>query len=150
MGCTKEQAVANFMAFQCTIPSSDIVIFSDGSRLVDRRAGGGYIGLQAHYQFLCSSLSYGHGKEVFNAEAEAALAGAQAAIDLSKKSLNLSAPLQLPSHFAKGFLTLKADLSKSDGSLDTPKSLRTKRLISLPKRELPQSLLLLTNSHTPC
>ncbi|EED18993.1 hypothetical protein TSTA_127010 [Talaromyces stipitatus ATCC 10500] len=124
--------------------------------------------LQAHHQFLRSSLSYGHGKEVFDAEAEAALAGAQAAIayptaqfatnlwicldnleDLPKKSLNPSAPLQPPGHFAKGFLILKADLSKSDGSLDTPGSLRTKRLISLLKRELPQSLLLLTNPHTP-
>ncbi|EED12564.1 conserved hypothetical protein [Talaromyces stipitatus ATCC 10500] len=80
MGRTKEQAAADFTAFQRTIPSSDIVIFSDGSRLVDGRAGGGYIGFQAHHQFLRSSLSYGHGKEVFDAEAEAALAGAQAAI----------------------------------------------------------------------
>ncbi|EED12688.1 hypothetical protein TSTA_052120 [Talaromyces stipitatus ATCC 10500] len=45
MGRTKEQAAANFMAFQRTIPSLDIVIFSDGSRLVDGRAGGGYIRL---------------------------------------------------------------------------------------------------------
>ncbi|EED20841.1 conserved hypothetical protein [Talaromyces stipitatus ATCC 10500] len=80
MGRTKEQAAANFMAFQRTIPSSDIIMFSDGSRLADGRAGGGYIGLQAHHQFLRSSLSYGHGKEVFNAEVEAALASAQAAI----------------------------------------------------------------------
>ncbi|EED14579.1 conserved hypothetical protein [Talaromyces stipitatus ATCC 10500] len=80
MGRTKEQAAADFTAFQRTIPSSDIVIFLDGSRLVDGRAGGGYIGFQAHHQFLRSSLSYGHGKEVFDAEAEAALADAQAAI----------------------------------------------------------------------
>ncbi|EED12095.1 conserved hypothetical protein [Talaromyces stipitatus ATCC 10500] len=80
MGRTKEQTAANFMAFQRTIPSSDIVIFSDGSRLADGCVGGGYIGLQAHHQFLRSSLSYRHGKEVFNAEAEAALAGAQAVI----------------------------------------------------------------------
>ncbi|EED15556.1 hypothetical protein TSTA_049940 [Talaromyces stipitatus ATCC 10500] len=80
MGRTKEQVAADFADFQRTIPSSDIVIFSDGSRLVDGCAGGGYIGLQAYHQFLRSSLSYGHGKEVFNTEAEAALAGAQAAI----------------------------------------------------------------------
>ncbi|EED11469.1 reverse transcriptase, putative [Talaromyces stipitatus ATCC 10500] len=80
MGRTKEQAAADFTAFQRTIPSSDIIIFSDGSRLVDRRAGDVYIGFQAHYQFLHSSLLYGHGKEVFDAEAEAALAGAQAVI----------------------------------------------------------------------
>ncbi|EED20793.1 hypothetical protein TSTA_039870 [Talaromyces stipitatus ATCC 10500] len=80
MGRSKEQAAADFIAFQRTIPSSDIIIFSDGSRLVDGRAGGGYIGFQAHNQFLRSSLSYKHGKEVFDAEAEAALAGAQAAI----------------------------------------------------------------------
>ncbi|EED17356.1 conserved hypothetical protein [Talaromyces stipitatus ATCC 10500] len=73
-------AAANFTAFQRTIPSLDIVIFSDGSRLIDGRAGGGYIGIQAHYQFLRSSLSYRHGKEVFNIEVEAALADAQAAI----------------------------------------------------------------------
>ncbi|EED17292.1 conserved hypothetical protein [Talaromyces stipitatus ATCC 10500] len=80
MGRTKGQAAADFMVFQRTIPSSNIIIFSDGSRLVDGHAGGGYIGFQVHHQFLHSSLSYGYGKEVFNAEAEAALAGAQAAI----------------------------------------------------------------------
>ncbi|EED16646.1 conserved hypothetical protein [Talaromyces stipitatus ATCC 10500] len=83
MGRSKEQAAADFIAFQRTIPSSDIIIFSDGSRLVDGRAGGGYIRFQAHNQFLRSSLSYGHRKEVFDAEAEAALAGAQAAIAYS-------------------------------------------------------------------
>ncbi|EED18654.1 hypothetical protein TSTA_123830 [Talaromyces stipitatus ATCC 10500] len=76
MGHTKEQAAANFMAFQRTISSSDIVIFSDGSRLADGRAGDSYIGLQAHHQFLRSSLSYRHRKEVFDTEVEAALAGA--------------------------------------------------------------------------
>ncbi|EED14398.1 hypothetical protein TSTA_106070 [Talaromyces stipitatus ATCC 10500] len=74
IGCTKEQIAANFIAFQHTIPSSDIVIFSDRSRLVDRFVGGSYIRLQAHYQFLYSSLLYGHRKEVFNIEVEAALA----------------------------------------------------------------------------
>ncbi|EED24657.1 conserved hypothetical protein [Talaromyces stipitatus ATCC 10500] len=74
------RAAADFTAFQHTIPSLDIVIFSDGSRLIDGRVGGGYIRIQAHHQFLRSSLSYGHGKEVFDTEAEAALAGAQAVI----------------------------------------------------------------------
>ncbi|EED13522.1 hypothetical protein TSTA_097780 [Talaromyces stipitatus ATCC 10500] len=39
MGRTKEQVAADFTAFQCIIPSLDIVIFSDGSRLIDGRAG---------------------------------------------------------------------------------------------------------------
>ncbi|EED23168.1 conserved hypothetical protein [Talaromyces stipitatus ATCC 10500] len=51
MGRTKEQAAANFMAFQRTIPSSDIVIFSDGSRLADGRAGGSS---QEIFEFFCT------------------------------------------------------------------------------------------------
>ncbi|EED15772.1 hypothetical protein TSTA_008970 [Talaromyces stipitatus ATCC 10500] len=58
MGRTKEKAAADFLDFRHIIPGSDII-------------------------FLCSSLSFGPGKEVFDAEAEAALAGAQAAIALS-------------------------------------------------------------------
>lgn len=83
MGRTKEQAAADFLDFQRTIPGSDIIVFSDGSKLENGHAGGGYVGFQAHHQFLRFSLSLGPGKEVFDAEAEAALAGAQAAIALS-------------------------------------------------------------------
>ena len=80
MGRTKEQAAADFLDFQHTIPGSDIIVFSDGSKHTNGHAGGGYVGFQAHHQFLRSSLSLGPGKEVFDAEAEAALAGAQAAL----------------------------------------------------------------------
>ncbi|EED22480.1 hypothetical protein TSTA_059780 [Talaromyces stipitatus ATCC 10500] len=76
----QSRTAADYMDFQRTIPGTDIVVFSDGSRLVNGHAGGGYVTFQAYHQFLRSSLSYGHGKEVFDAEAEAALDGAQAAI----------------------------------------------------------------------
>ncbi|EED12151.1 conserved hypothetical protein [Talaromyces stipitatus ATCC 10500] len=174
MGRTKEQAAADFLDFQHTIPGSDIIVFSDGSRLENGHAGGGYVGFQAHHQFLRSSLSFGPGKEVFDGEAEAALAGAQAAVALStaRFATNLwicldnlevatrplspstgssqgvltpSARFQLRGHSAKGVLIPKAALSEFDGSLDTRKSLKMRRLTSLPKRALPLPVLLHTD-----
>ncbi|EED15784.1 hypothetical protein TSTA_009090, partial [Talaromyces stipitatus ATCC 10500] len=50
----------------------------------------------ADFTFLCSSLSYGHGKEVFDAEVEAALAGAQAAI-ICLNNLEVATRLLSPS-----------------------------------------------------
>ena len=74
-GRSKEQAAAEFMTFYQSIPPNDIVLFSDGSKLSDGSTGGGYVGYQAGRQICRGSFSLGLNKEVFDAEAEAALAG---------------------------------------------------------------------------
>ncbi|EED18627.1 conserved hypothetical protein [Talaromyces stipitatus ATCC 10500] len=160
MGRTKEQAAADFTAFQRTIPSSDIVIFSDGSRLIDGRAGGSYIRFQAHHQFLRSSLSYGHRKELnLLPTYRSALttwklprASYPPLQDPPKRSLNPSAPLQLPSHYAKGFHTSKvpghakipeneaADLTTKEGAASTPPAPHKSSYTSLKRHAKTQSL----------
>jgi ribonuclease HI len=75
---TKEQAANNFQTFLQSIPESDTIVYSDGSKLENGQAGGGFVGFQADSQLLRSSFPLGPNKEVFDAEAEAALAGLQA------------------------------------------------------------------------
>jgi ribonuclease HI len=79
-GQTKEQATKDFLDFYTSLPSRDITLFSDGSQLADGRTGGGYVGYQASQQVVRGSFSLGLAREVFDAEAEAALAGAKAAL----------------------------------------------------------------------
>jgi hypothetical protein len=78
-GRSKEQAAADFMSYQ-TIPPHDIVLFSDGSKISNGSTGCGYVGFQAGRQICHGSFSLGPHKEVFDAEAEVALAGAKVAI----------------------------------------------------------------------
>ncbi|EED11738.1 hypothetical protein TSTA_109170 [Talaromyces stipitatus ATCC 10500] len=66
MGCTKEQAAADFLDFRHTIPGSDITVFSGGPKLEN-----------------------GHAGEVFDTEEEAALAGAQAALSTARFATNM-------------------------------------------------------------
>ena len=54
-------------------------MFSDGSKLADGSTGGGYVGYQAGHLIFRGCFSLGPNKEVFDAEVEAALAGAKAA-----------------------------------------------------------------------
>jgi ribonuclease HI len=57
-------------------------MFSDGSKLANGIAGAGFALYQFKRQFLQFSISLGLNKEVFDAEAEAALAGIKAAFKL--------------------------------------------------------------------
>jgi hypothetical protein len=76
------QAAADFQAFFQALPKHNIAIFSDGSQLADRRTGGGYVGYPASRQITRGAFSLSSNKEVFDAEAEAALLrGAQAALN---------------------------------------------------------------------
>ncbi|EED14696.1 conserved hypothetical protein [Talaromyces stipitatus ATCC 10500] len=79
-GRTREEAADNFQILLQSIPNNDIIIYSDGSKLENGQTGGGYVGFQAGSQFLRGSIPLGHNKEVFDAEAEAALAGLKAAM----------------------------------------------------------------------
>ncbi|EED12090.1 conserved hypothetical protein [Talaromyces stipitatus ATCC 10500] len=169
MGRTKEQAAADFSVFQNTIPSSDIIIFLDGSRLENGHAGGNYVCFQAHHQFLHSTLSYGLGKEVFDAEAEAALASAQAAIAyptaqfatnlwICLDNLEVTTRLLSPSKGSsqevfESFCTLaaawplrkrlthtKTDLVAKEGAASIPLSPHKSSYVSLKRYAKPQSL----------
>jgi len=79
-GLTKEQAANRFKTFIQSIPRNDIIIYSDGSKQANGQTGGGFVGYQAGSQFLSSSFPLGPNKEVFDAEAEAALAGLRMAM----------------------------------------------------------------------
>jgi hypothetical protein len=68
-----------FHEFYSSLPETDIKVFTDGSKLVNRMAGAGFAIYQSGRQFLQSSIPLGLNKEVFDAKAEAALAGAKAA-----------------------------------------------------------------------
>jgi hypothetical protein len=79
-GQPKERSAQDFQDYYSTISASSITLFSDGSQLLDGRTGGGYIGYQGGLQVVRGSFSLGYRKEVFDAEAEAALQGARAAL----------------------------------------------------------------------
>jgi Reverse transcriptase (RNA-dependent DNA polymerase)/Endonuclease-reverse transcriptase len=79
-GRTKRQAAADFARFYQALPPQDLAIFSDGSQLEDKRTGGGFVGFMAGRQILRGSFSLGRDKEVYDAEAEAALAGLKAVL----------------------------------------------------------------------
>jgi ribonuclease HI len=79
-GRSKEQAAADFLDFHSSLPSTDMKVFTDGSKLPDGMAGAGFALYQSGRLFLQSSFSLGPNKEVFDAEAEAALAGIKAAM----------------------------------------------------------------------
>ncbi|KAF7174224.1 hypothetical protein CNMCM6106_008361 [Aspergillus hiratsukae] len=79
-GLTKEQAADNFRTLLQSIPENDIVIYSDGSKQDNGQTGAGFVGFIAGCQVLRGSFPLGPNKEVFDAEAIAALLGLKAAI----------------------------------------------------------------------
>ncbi|KAI0991414.1 hypothetical protein K3495_g16773, partial [Podosphaera aphanis] len=74
--------VNNFRDFVRSVPPADIQVYSDGSKLPDDRTGGGYVIFQFGIQVKTEAFPLGTGKEVFDAEAHAALKGIQAAVAL--------------------------------------------------------------------
>ena len=80
IGRSKEQAAAEFQRFYSSLPGTDMKVFIDGSKLANGMAGAGFALFQAGQQFFQSSFPLGLNKEVFDAEAEAALAGLKTAI----------------------------------------------------------------------
>jgi ribonuclease HI/endonuclease/exonuclease/phosphatase (EEP) superfamily protein YafD len=81
-GRTKEQAAADFTAFLNTVPPKDIQVFSDGSKSesTDGSTGGGAVIYQYGLQIGRKAFSLGLQAEVFDAEAVAALRGAEIAL----------------------------------------------------------------------
>jgi ribonuclease HI len=77
---TKEQAAIKFQEFYSSLPGTDMKVFTDGSKLPNRMTGAGFALYQTGKKYLQSSVSLGPNKEVFDAEAEAALAGLKAAM----------------------------------------------------------------------
>jgi ribonuclease HI len=85
LGRTKEQAAKDFEEFLPSIPLRDIQVFSDGSKqeAKDGAAGGGFVTYQGGQQTNYGAFSLGCNAEVYDAEAIAALRGAQAALAAS-------------------------------------------------------------------
>ncbi|KAI9034741.1 reverse transcriptase, partial [Aspergillus affinis] len=82
-GISKKKAANRFRRFYASLLQTDIKVFTDGSKLENGMAGSGYALYQSGMLFQQSSFSLGPNKEVFDAEAEAALAGVKAALKLS-------------------------------------------------------------------
>jgi ribonuclease HI/endonuclease/exonuclease/phosphatase (EEP) superfamily protein YafD len=81
-GRTKEKAAEDFTSFLTTIPLMDIQVFSDGSKneATDGATGGGAVVYQNGLQIARKVFSLGLNAEVFDAEATAALCGANLAL----------------------------------------------------------------------
>ena len=81
-GVSKELDRQAFLTFIQTIPKSEIVIYSDGSKQSDGSAGAGFVVYQGGLQVLRRCIALGKRVEVFDAEAIAALVGLKAALEL--------------------------------------------------------------------
>ncbi|KAI0994958.1 hypothetical protein K3495_g13223 [Podosphaera aphanis] len=74
-----EVAKQSFLSFLQTIPTQDIIVYSDGSKQQNGAAGAGFVAYQGGIQVLQQSIALGIEAEVFDAEAK----GAKAALRLS-------------------------------------------------------------------
>lgn len=111
LGVSKEEAAEKFAEFIRGLPSGDLIVFSDGSKLDTGLTGAGYAIYQGGIQIAKHSISLGKHKEVFDAEAIAALAGLEAALKLPTTRFatnlwvcldNLEVAIQLSSPSSKG------------------------------------------------
>lgn len=72
----RDEQAAVFLAWQAALPASDVVVFSDGSRLQDGRTGAACVGFQAGREVFRLSTSIGTGKhEVPDAESVGVVSG---------------------------------------------------------------------------
>ena len=83
----RRAAKSFFTDFLAKVPGSDIMVYSDGSKLQDGATGGGFVIYQANTVALQRSFSLGKEAEVFDAEAKAALAGLEAALGMETSRL---------------------------------------------------------------
>jgi ribonuclease HI len=83
---TKEQRAAAFSHFIHHVPANDIVVYTDGSKLQNGNAGAGYA-LVLSEATVKEAFALGPSAEIFDAEAIAALLGAQAALRHSSNGL---------------------------------------------------------------
>ncbi|KAI9036255.1 ribonuclease H family protein [Aspergillus affinis] len=174
-GMSKKQAADRFQRFYASLLQTDIKVFTDGSKLENRMAGGGYALYQSGRLIQQSSFSLGPNKEVFDADVEAALAGVKAAFKLDTARFatnlwvcldNLEVATRLLSPFAgssqgvfESFQTPSPDLAdshtlmavlyESAGPLVTHKYLRMRQLTKLQRRVLPWTLPPQVNTRMP-
>ncbi|KAI0994881.1 hypothetical protein K3495_g13301 [Podosphaera aphanis] len=71
-----------FLNFLQTLPRSDILVFSDGSKLPDGKTGSGFVIYQFGIKVCSKAFPLGHQRDCFDAEAFGALQGIRAAIAL--------------------------------------------------------------------
>lgn len=82
-GLSKEQCTKDFLTFLQNLSPSDIVLYSDGSKLSNGSTGAGFVAYQYGLQILRQAIPLGTRIEVFDAEARAALAGLEAVLTLT-------------------------------------------------------------------
>ena len=85
-GRSKEEAADAFRAWAASIPSLDVVLYTDGSKLENGATGAGYVAYQGAIEITRRAIPLGIKAEVFDAEAIAALAGVEAVMTLSTVS----------------------------------------------------------------
>ncbi|KAI0994497.1 hypothetical protein K3495_g13685 [Podosphaera aphanis] len=80
---SNERRVDSFQTFLQNIPKSGILVYTDGSKLSNGNAGSGYVIYQLDLKVCSGAVPLGISKEIFDAEAYAALCGIQKAVGLS-------------------------------------------------------------------
>ncbi|KAI0995332.1 hypothetical protein K3495_g12850, partial [Podosphaera aphanis] len=79
----KHTKAATFSNFLLSLPRSDILVYSDGTKLPNGNTGGGFVIYQFGIQVRKEAFPLGQFKECLDAEVHAALLGIRAAIALS-------------------------------------------------------------------
>ncbi|KAI1003489.1 hypothetical protein K3495_g4713 [Podosphaera aphanis] len=79
-GESKEMAKQALNSFLASIPSGNIVLYTEGSKQSDGLTGAGYMAYQGGVQIIQKSIPLDKGVEVFDAEAVEALEGAKSAL----------------------------------------------------------------------
>ncbi|CAG8978434.1 hypothetical protein HYALB_00012601 [Hymenoscyphus albidus] len=80
-GGDKSSFKAKFLEFLAVVPSTDLVVFTDGSRLDDKSTGGGVCLTRGGAILNTKIFSFGRVLEIYDAEARAALHGLELALD---------------------------------------------------------------------
>ncbi|KAI0998731.1 hypothetical protein K3495_g9465 [Podosphaera aphanis] len=80
---SNERRVDSFQTFLQNIPKSDILVYTDGSKQLNGNAGIGYVIYQLGLKVCSGAVPLGNSKEIFDAEAFAALCGIEKAVSLS-------------------------------------------------------------------
>ncbi|APA15575.1 hypothetical protein sscle_15g103450 [Sclerotinia sclerotiorum 1980 UF-70] len=79
-GRTKSTTAVDFNEFYSLLPREDIIIFTNESKYINDSTGGGFVGYQDNRKICEGSFALDRSKEVYDAEAVAALEGLRVAL----------------------------------------------------------------------
>lgn len=124
-----EIRVQKFKEYLDNIPRSDILVYSDGSKLEDGRTGAGFVIFQFGLQVREGAFPFGKHKEVEDAEVYAALKGILAAISLPSARFSNNIWVFLDSQeVARKLLTTSDTTTSQAAYLDDLEALKTWKL----------------------